>query len=64
MCHESLIYRSAGNEIVRLIFTARITSNFSFKYGRVEIRAQFPRGNWNFSGNIFIIILPQFTGYC
>lgn len=37
-----------GHEITAPIFSARIRTlpTFSFKYGRVEIRAKMPRGDW------------------
>jgi len=49
---------------VEPMFSARITSNFAFKYGRIEVRAQVPRGDWIWPGNIFIIVLPQIPAYC
>jgi len=49
---------------VQPTFSARITSKYAFKYGRAEIRAQVPRGNWLWPGNNFIIVLPQISAYC
>ncbi|PSN29748.1 hypothetical protein C0J52_27821, partial [Blattella germanica] len=43
---------SAGQDIVHPLQSARITSNFAFKYGRVEIRAKLPRGDWLWPGTM------------
>jgi beta-glucanase (GH16 family) len=45
-CNMDPCTSSAGNDIVQPIFSARITSNYAFKYGRIEVRAQVPRGDW------------------
>lgn len=50
-CNSNFQYgceRSTGNGfIVNPITSARVRSeNFSFKYGRVEIRAKLPKGDW------------------
>lgn len=45
-CNMQPCTSSAGNDIVEPLQSARITSNFSFKYGRVEVRAKLPKGDW------------------
>jgi beta-glucanase (GH16 family) len=52
----NFIFRSAGNDIVEPIQSARITSNFAFKYGRVEVRAKLPRGDWIWPGESMVVI--------
>jgi beta-glucanase (GH16 family) len=37
---------ASSNNILNPIVSARIFSNFSFLYGRVEVRATLPVGNW------------------
>lgn len=40
--------RGGEHEIIHPIFSAQITTknSFAFKYGRIEIRAKMPRGDW------------------
>ncbi|PSN30366.1 Beta-1 [Blattella germanica] len=52
--------RAAGNDIVQPLQSARLSSSFSFKYGRVEIRAQMPRGDWIWPA---IWMLPKNSEY-
>lgn len=34
------------------VIAGRVKSKFTFKYGKIEIRAQLPRGDWIFPGII------------
>lgn len=36
---------------------AKVKSKFAFKYGRVEIRAQLPRGDWIYPRKYTLIII-------
>jgi hypothetical protein len=45
---------------VKPLQSARITSNYAFKYGRVEVRAKLPRGNWIWPGNVLLLFDPSF----
>ena len=47
--------RNAGADIVRPIQSARLNSNFAFKYGKAEIRAKLPRGDWIWPGKCYLI---------
>jgi hypothetical protein len=38
--------RATSGNILNPILSARIHSNFSFLYGRIEVRAKLPVGNW------------------
>jgi hypothetical protein len=49
-----------GGNILNPIGSARIFSNFSFLYGRVEVRAQLPVGNWLWPA---IWMLPEYSAY-
>lgn len=44
--------RTDENAIINPVRSARLTTNtsFSFKYGRVEIRAKLPQGDWLWPG--------------
>lgn len=46
--------RASGASILPPVMTGRITTRnkFSFKFGKVEIRAKLPAGNWLLPGNI------------
>lgn len=45
-CNRSPCASLAGEDIVQPVFSARMISNTAFKYGRFEIRAKAPRGDW------------------
>jgi len=48
-CQKQTVYAGAGKlNIVNPISSARVSTvdSFSFKYGRVEIRAKLPKGDW------------------
>ena len=57
--HMYVAYRVAGEDIVLPIQSARIRSinSFSFRYGRVEVRAKMPRGDWIWPGKTAYNIL-------
>ena len=65
MCTENQFYGCSrtgnGANILNPIQSARIRTaeTFNFKYGRVEVRAQLPRGDWLWpvSGLVFSCIL-------
>ena len=38
--------RAIAGNVLNPVISARIFSNFSFLYGRVEVRAKLPVGNW------------------
>ncbi|XP_069683866.1 beta-1,3-glucan-binding protein-like [Periplaneta americana] len=59
-CNFEPCTSSAGADIVQPIQSARISSSFSFKYGRVEVRAQMPRGDWIWPA---IWLLPKYWEY-
>jgi len=50
----NILFDSTGGEagdILTPYFSARLSSQgFSFKYGRVEIRAKMPKGDWIWPG--------------
>ena len=45
-------FREAGDDIIQPIQSARIhtKNSFSFTYGRVEVRARMPKGDWIWPG--------------
>jgi len=45
-CNREPCVSEAGSEIVLPVLSARISSVFSFKYGRLEVRARMPKGDW------------------
>ncbi|XP_069683835.1 beta-1,3-glucan-binding protein-like isoform X2 [Periplaneta americana] len=45
-CNMDPCVSSSGQDIVHPLQSARIGSSFSFKYGRVEVRAKLPKGDW------------------
>ncbi|XP_069695954.1 beta-1,3-glucan-binding protein-like [Periplaneta americana] len=45
-CNKEPCVSSSGADIVEPILSARMISTFGFKYGRVEIKAQMPKGHW------------------
>jgi hypothetical protein len=63
-CNDASNYgceRTATNGgIINPVISARIFSSFSFTYGRVEVRAQLPTGNWLWPA---IWMLPQGSIY-
>jgi beta-glucanase (GH16 family) len=50
--------RSGGQDIVLPVMSARIRTlkSFGFRYGRVEVRAQLPRGDWLWPGMYQVIV--------
>ena len=57
--------RYADHDIVLPVHSARIRTikSFSFLYGRVEVRAKLPRGDWLWPGNVYnILISHTFSG--
>ena len=41
---------SFGNEILPPIMSGKITTNACIKYGRVNVRARIPKGDWIWPG--------------
>ncbi|KAJ9598214.1 hypothetical protein L9F63_011097 [Diploptera punctata] len=59
-CNMEPCTSSAGADIVKPILSARMTSSYSFKYGRAEIRAKLPHGDWIWPA---IWMLPKSSVY-
>lgn len=53
--------KAAGNVIINPIRSARLTTekDFSFKYGRIEVIAKVPEGDWLWPGKHGFEILSQ-----
>ncbi|XP_022910288.2 beta-1,3-glucan-binding protein-like [Onthophagus taurus] len=45
---QACFYKQLGANYLPPITSGKIVSNFSFKYGKVEIKAKLPRGDWIF----------------
>lgn len=47
-----LLLRQAGGDIMSPVFSARVWTRgtFDFAFGRIEIRAKLPRGDWLWPG--------------
>lgn len=52
--HSECSRKAGGYYILPPIVSANIQTkdNFSFKYGKIEVRAKLPIGNWIFPSNI------------
>ena len=59
-------FRYADQDIVLPVQSARIRTinSFSFLYGRVEVRAKLPRGDWLWPGNVCNILISQTSRRC
>jgi len=47
-------YRDAANNMLNPILSAKLKSKFAFKYGKVEIVARMPQGDWIWPGEFHI----------
>jgi beta-glucanase (GH16 family) len=61
---------SNGQSIINPIQSAKVISKeFSLRYGRVEVKARLPRGDWIWPGNLLIFyiiaiwLLPKHNAY-
>lgn len=45
-------FKAGGNNIIKPVRSARLTTekSFSFKYGRIEVIAKVPQGDWLWPG--------------
>lgn len=43
-------YRRGVDNVINPIMSAKLMSKFDFKYGKVEIRARMPVGDWIWPG--------------
>ncbi|KAJ9598215.1 hypothetical protein L9F63_011098 [Diploptera punctata] len=59
-CNKDPCASKAGADIVLPIYSARMISNKAFKYGRLEIKARMPRGDWLWPA---IWLLPKHNVY-
>ena len=54
---------SFGQEILPPIMSGKVTSHAAIKYGRVNVRARIPRGDWIWPGVVVVVSMNTVNFY-